>query len=212
LDYTTVSRSVLFIYFMPFVVAVGAHFLLPAERLTVIRFLGLLLAFGGLAFAFSDDLSLPSPSAIKGDLLCLGAAFGWGATTLVIKKTPLIKASPEKVLLYQLAVSAALLFAAAPFFGPLIREITPVTVGAVAFQAIIVVAISYLVWFWLLRHYPAGDLSTFTFLTPVFGLLSGALILREPVGLKLLLALALIAVGIWLVSQRRFGVSKAAAK
>ena len=70
----------------------------------------------------------------------------------------------------------------------------------------------FLVWFWLLRHYPAGDLSTFTFLTPVFGLLSGALILREPVGLKLLLALAFIAAGIWLVSQRRFGIPKAGAK
>ena len=42
---------------------------------------------------------------------------------------------------------------------------------------------SYLVWFWLVRHYPATRLASFTLLTPVFGLLLGALLLAEPMTL-----------------------------
>src|SRR3989304_3425303 len=60
LAYTTVSRSVLFVYAMPFVVAIGAHFLIPAERLTVVKVIGMTAAFIGLVAAFSDRLSLPS--------------------------------------------------------------------------------------------------------------------------------------------------------
>jgi len=203
LDYTTVSRSVLFVYAMPFVVAIGTHFLIPAERLTVVKVIGMTAAFIGLVAAFSDRLSLPSQSALFGDLLCLLAAIAWGATTLVIKTTKLAVASAEKVLLYQLVVSAVLLLPASLLFGPLIRDMTALTVGAVVYQAVIVVAISYLVWFWLLRNYPAGDLSTFAFLTPVFGLLFGAMLLSEPVGPRLILALALVATGLYLVAYRR---------
>jgi drug/metabolite transporter (DMT)-like permease len=202
LDFTSVSRSVLFVYLMPFVVAIGAHFLLPNERLTMLKIVGMVAAFGGLVVAVSDDLSLPSRTALFGDLLCFLGAIAWGATTLVIKSTKLSTASPEKVLVYQLVVSAVMLVPLSLLFGPLIRDITPLTVTAVLYQGIIVVAISYLVWFWLLRHYPAGDLSTFSFLTPVFGLLFGALILSEPVGPKLLFALALLAIGLFMVAWR----------
>jgi drug/metabolite transporter (DMT)-like permease len=202
LDFTSVSRSVLFVYLMPFVVAIGAHFLIPGERLTVLKVIGMVAAFGGLIIALADKLSLPSPSAYFGDILCILGAIAWGATTLVIKSTKLAAASAEKVLLYQLVVSALMLMPLSLFFGPLIREVTPLTVAAVLYQGIIVVAISYVVWFWLLRHYPASDLSTFAFLTPVFGLLFGALLLSEPVGLQLLAALALLAVGLFLVAYR----------
>jgi drug/metabolite transporter (DMT)-like permease len=210
LDFTSVSRSVLFVYLMPFVVAIGAHFLIPNERLTAVKIVGMVAAFSGLVVALFDKLSLPSQSALFGDLLCILGAVAWGATTLVIKSTKLATASAEKVLAYQLVVSAVMLMPLSLFFGPLIRDITPLTVTAVLYQGIIVVAISYLVWFWLLRNYPAGDLSTFTFLTPVFGLLFGALILSEPVGPQLLVALALVAVGLFLVARRPRAVPEAA--
>ncbi len=61
---------------------------------------------------------------------------------------------------------------------------------------------SYLVWFWLIRHYPATRLASFTMLTPVFGLVLGALLLAEPVTARLLVALATVAAGIFLVNRR----------
>ena len=203
LDFTTVARGIVLIYFAPVVVAVGAHFLIPRERLTAIRVVGLLAAFAGVIVAFSDKLSLPNPHALIGDALCLIAAFIWGATTLVIKASRLIRAPAEKVLLYQLAVSAPVMLGLAPFFGPLIRSLDWVAGIGLLYQVVIVVAASYIAWFSLLARYPAGLLSAFTFLTPLFAVAFGAVLLAEPVSPRLILALGLVAGGIFLVNRPR---------
>lgn len=202
LDYTSVSRGIVLIYTMPFFVAVGAHFFLPGERLTTVRSVGLLLAFAGVVILFADRLSLPSPRAVFGDMLCVLAAVAWAATTLVIKGTALARISPEKTLVYQLAVSAVALLALAPFFGPFLRAPDLVSVAALAYQVVIVVSISYVAWFWLLARYPASRLSSFAFLTPLFAVALGWLLLGEPLSPWLLLAVALVAVGIYVVNRR----------
>lgn len=84
LQYTTVARSSLMVNTMPFWVLLGAHFLL-GERMTLVKFGGLLLAFSGVVLVFSDELSLPDPSAFAGDLMSIMAGVLWGATTLVIR-------------------------------------------------------------------------------------------------------------------------------
>ena len=66
---------------------------------------------------------------------------------------------------------------------------------------VIVTFASYLLWFWLVRHYPATRLASFTLLTPVFGLLLGALLLGEPITARLVIALAAVAGGIVLVNR-----------
>lgn len=39
--------------------------------------------------------------------------------------------------------------------------------ASIAFQIVVVSFASYLLWFWLIRHYPATRLAAFTLLTPV---------------------------------------------
>jgi len=203
LDFTTVARGIVLIYFAPVVVAVGAHFLLPRERLTVVRVAGLVAAFAGVVVAFSDKLSLPNPRALVGDALCLIAAFAWGATTLVIKTSRLNRAPAEKVLVYQLAVSAPVMLVIAPFFGPLVRGFDWLVGLAFLYQVVIVVGASYVAWFSLLARYPAAQLSAFTFLTPLFAVALGAFLLSEPISPRLVLALLLVAGGIFLVNRPR---------
>ena len=202
-EYTTVARGILFIYTMPFFVAAGAHVLIPGERLTPLRAFGFCAAFAGVVLVFADRQSAVSADAWIGDLLCLAAAVRWAATTLTIKTTTLRQVSAEKVLMYQLGASAVLGLVLAPFFGPLFREITPLVVVAFVYQVFPVVAVSYIAWFWILLRYPAGQLSAFTFLTPVFSVLFGGLLLSEPVSINLAAALVLVALGIYLVNRPR---------
>ena len=61
--------------------------------------------------------------------------------------------------------------------------------------------ITYVVWFWLMRRYPAAGLSSFAFLTPVFGVLCGGLLLDEPLTIRIFLALALIGAGLIIVNR-----------
>lgn len=201
LDFTTAARGALLINTMPFFVAAGAHLFL-GERLSGTKIAGMVLAFLGIALVFSDRLSMPEPSAFFGDALMLGAAALWAATSLVIKGSRLARVPAEKVLLYQLAASAVL---TAPFVmlaGPLVREGSLQAIGAVLAQAVIVVAFTYVVWFTLMRRYPVSALSDFTFLSPVFGVLGGGLILGEPLTWKVFAALGLIGAGLMIANRR----------
>ena len=205
LQFTTASRMVVFIYIAPFVVALGMPLIASAERLNVVQSVGLVLAFAGVAWAFSEGFSQPAagPKQWLGDALGVLAGILWGATTLAIRGSTLTHASAEKTLLYQLAVSALLLVAAAAISAPPppLPELSLLAWSSLAFQIVIVSFASYLVWFWLVRHYPATRLASFTMLTPVFGLVLGALLLAEPITARLLIALVTVAAGIFLVNR-----------
>ncbi len=202
LVFTAASRAVLFLYMSPFVVALGAHFSIPGERLRPLQVAGLVCAFCGMAAALGDALRLPTYRELLGDAMALAAALFWGATTVLIKASRLAAISPHKNLFYQLGVSALLLPMLSWLAGePGIVAPTRLVLGMLAYQIAIVAFASYLTWFWLVSRYPAGRLSSFSFLTPIFGLLAGALVLGEPVTWGLSLALALVAVGIYLVNR-----------
>ena len=204
LRYTTASRMAVFIYISPFVVALGMPFIAHAERLKPLQMAGLVLAFAGVAWGFAEGFSKPAAGDRQwlGDALGVTAGVLWGATTLAIRGSRLSTASAEKTLLYQLAISGlALAVAAALRSQPWAPALSALTWASLFFQVVIVTFASYLLWFWLVRHYPATRLASFTLLTPVFGLLLGALLLGEPITTRLVVALAAVAGGIVLVNR-----------
>jgi drug/metabolite transporter (DMT)-like permease len=205
LQFTTASRMAVFLYLSPFVVALGMPFIARSERLSVVQLAGLLTAFAGVAWAFAEGFSQPAagPKQWIGDALGVLAAGLWGATTLVIRATRLGAVAAEKTLLYQLGISGLALSGAALVAGqPWVVQPSALTGLSLLFQVVIVTFASFLLWFWLVRHYPATQLASFTLLTPVFGLLLGALLLGEPITVRLLVALAAVAVGIVVVNRR----------
>lgn len=205
LQYTSASRMVVFIYFSPFLVALGMPFIARSERLSALQTAGLVLAFAGVASAFAEGFTKPAigPRQWIGDSLGVLAAFLWAATTLSIRATKLASASAEKTLAYQLGVSGVLLGLGALWHGDAWpQRLSALAIGSLAFQVVIVVFASYLLWFWLVRHYPATRLAAFTLLTPVFGLLMGVVLLGEPITARLLLALAGVTLGMVLVNRQ----------
>lgn len=199
LEHTTVARNTLLVNSMPFWMLVGAHFLL-GEPITMQKFVGLVLAFAGLVVVFSDKLS-GGGGTLFGDVMSLGAGILWAATNIVIKRSRLIEVAPEKLLLYQLAGAAGVGLVAMPFAGSPIRDLSFLPTLALLFQALYIVAFTYVLWFWLLGRYPASGLSSFAFLTPAFGVLCGGLLLGEPLGPRIFLALGLIAAGLIVVNR-----------
>lgn len=204
LEYTPASRAVVFLYTAPFVVAVGLHRLVPAERLNRFQVVGLVAAFGGIVLAFGDNLSLPDGRQMIGDVMLLVAAIMWGATTVTIRTTKLAGVRASKTLFYQLAVSAVALPPASLALGErgVIGTPSALVWASVAFQIVIVAFASYLTWFWLISRYPATRLSAFAFLTPLFGMVFGAWMLGERLTWGLGGAMALVAAGIWLVNRK----------
>jgi drug/metabolite transporter (DMT)-like permease len=202
LEYTNASRAVIFLYTSPFVVALGAQLFIPGEHLRIIQIIGLCCAFAGIVVAFKESLSYPTHRMLVGDGMLVGAAVIWGATTVMIKASPLSKIKPSKTLLYQLSVSAVVLPVGSLVKGELgIVFMTPLIAGCIVYQTVWVAFITYLAWFWLIRHYPPSRLASFTFLTPLFGVLAGGMLLDEPITDGLLLALILVGAGIYLVNR-----------
>lgn len=202
LDLTTVSRASLFFYTMPLWVAAGAHFLIEGERLSGRRILGLATAFAGIALALLANDGGRSPAAHwQGDLLALLGAFCWAGIALLARTTRLRETSAEMNLLYQLAVSAIIVIPLAYWLGDTVREPTAAIYGMFAFQVIVIVAIGFVVWFWILSVYPATSMASFSLLTPVFGIFFGWLIFDDALTLSFVAALLLVGVGLVLVNR-----------
>jgi drug/metabolite transporter (DMT)-like permease len=204
LIWTTATRAVLFMYLAPFLVVIGSRWFIPADHFYPSQWLGLLMSFVGIVLAFGLPTQAADPRQMLGDLMVVGGALAWAATTLVIKTSALNRVSAEKTMLYQLVVSAPLLAAGAIVFGEHIDTMpSALAIGAVAYQAIWVVSVTYVIWFALIVRYSASRLSAFTFLTPLFGVAAGHLVLAEPLTAPFALAVAFVALGLVLVNRPR---------
>jgi drug/metabolite transporter (DMT)-like permease len=198
----------LFLYTSPFWVSLLLPLFVLTERLRAVQWLGLGLAFAAVAFALQDGLYANGATGATGviglgDGLALASGALWALTTVVIRTTRLSTTSPEKLLYYQVAMSAVLL----PFVSVELGEVWQFNLssfawGSLAIQTVAGAFASYLVWMWLLRHYPATRLGSFVFLTPVFAMVFGALWLGETVSTHTLAALVAVAAGIVLVNKK----------
>jgi drug/metabolite transporter (DMT)-like permease len=202
--WTTATRAVLFIYLAPFFVVIASRWLIPGDHFRPSQWLGLLLSFAGIVVAFGLPTPAVDPHQMLGDVMMIGAAMAWAATTLIIKVTALNRVSAEKTMLYQLVVSVPLLGIAAVVFGERMQAM-PSALGlwAFAYQAVWVVSVTFVVWFAFIVRYSASRLSVFTFLTPLFGVVAGHLVLKEPLTPAFALAVAFVAAGLLLVNRPR---------
>ncbi len=197
-DLTTVSRMVVFLYTAPCFTVLGLHFFVPGERMGWRQGGGVLLAFAGLVTAFIDKAA---GGSLLGDFFGVLAALFWAATTVLIRATALARVTATKVLLYQLVVSAAVMFPLSWLVGERgIGVLSAPTLWAMAYQIVIVACISYLAWFWLLTRYLAGRLLVFSFLTPLFGVGFGMVLMGDQPSLHFFAAAAMVVGGIVLVN------------
>ena len=105
-----------------------------------------------------------------------------------------------KTLFYQLFVTVLLLGAVAFSTGKTDMQLTQKTVINLAFQVVVIGLVSYMAWFWLLRRYLASRLSVLSFMTPLFGVAFGVLILGETIDTSFAIGATLVLGGIVLVS------------
>jgi len=211
LKYTTASHMSVFLYTAPIFTVLGLHWLIPAERLQSTQWLGILSAFAGVAVAFSGALFNTSGSSQRdvadmliGDSFGVAAAVLWAATTITIRKSSLSEAEPTTTLFYQLAVGAAILLAFVMLRGESLPTQWDMTsIVSLFFQTVVIAFASYLTWFWLMRRYLASRLSVFSFLTPLFGVAAGVILMHDPISPRFALGAVLVCGGIVLVNFRR---------
>ncbi|MCW1933802.1 DMT family transporter [Pararhodobacter zhoushanensis] len=204
LDNTSVVRASSLFYAMPIWLALAAHFLFPGERLTGPRALGFALGFSGVVLTLAGRAGGLGDGSIAGDLAAIFAGVSWAAIVVVSRKTTLGNTPAETQILWQTVVSAVLLCALAPLYGgPLVRDFDSFQAIMLVVQALGVVCVGFVTWFWLLGRYQASTLASFSFLTPALSALLGWLVLDEPVAATTPIAIALLITGLMLINRHR---------
>jgi drug/metabolite transporter (DMT)-like permease len=214
LRYTTASHMAVFLYTAPIFTALGLHFLVPEERLSRVQWCGIMACFVGIAMAFLGGITQPSFNAdiLYGDFLGLIAGLLWGLTTVVLRYTGLNRIPAAQTTLYQLAMAFVVLFIASALTDQLAVNWTPAVILAVSAQAVVISFFTLLVWFWLLTHYFASRLASFTFLSPIFGVAFGVWLLDDPLDFGFVAGSVLVIAGIAVVNWRPSRMTSAAIK
>jgi len=198
---TSASRAVVFLYTAPFFVALGSYSFL-GERLRASQWGGLALSFAGVALAIGVPQANVDADVLLGDLLIVAGGALWAATTLLVKATSLLKAPAEKGLGYQVAMSIPILALAAWISGERLTHVPSLlSVSLLAYQAFWVVGLTFLLWFALIKTYSASKLSSFTFITPLFGVVASYFILQDTLTITFGVAALLVIAGLYLVNR-----------
>lgn len=203
LRYTSASHTIVLLYTAPIFVALGLHWKLPAERLSRVQWGGIFVAFSGIVVSFllrPQTSSTLQTDALWGDFLALLGGIFWAATTVSVRLSRLAEAPATQTLFYQLLMGGILLLPLAFFSGQATIQWTTLSISSLIFHTMLISFASYLIWFWMLKHYLASRLGVFSFLTPVFGMLFGVLILDEQIELNFIVGTCMVMLGVILVS------------
>jgi len=185
----------------PLLLAVLAPFFL-GERLTPRKAVGLALGFSGVLVAMHARAA--SPFARPADaLLAAGGVLAHVTGTILFKRSrtdthPLVVNAVSLV-----AAGIAVVPFAAALEGAPHTALTPRLVASFAYLVLVMSIGATLVWFWLLSRGEASRVSAFYFLTPLFGVAAGALLLGERLFVLDGVGLVVVSAGIVLVTRSR---------
>jgi len=198
---TAASRSSVFINTQPIQVAVLAHFLLPGDRMSPRKMVGLMVAFLGVLVVSMAMPGLPEAASWRrGDLVVLLAAFWWAVQTIYAKRL-VVRVSPLALTLWQVLLCALVTTVLSLVLEPWTAwHLTGRLAAALLYVSLGVTTTGWALWFYVLREVEASVATTFLFAIPIIGVLAGWLLLNEPLGVHLFGGAILVAIGIFLVT------------
>jgi len=202
LAHTTAAHTIVFLYAAPIFTALGLQFL-PEERLHRVQWAGISVAFLGIVVAFLGRSGRSTGEMVGGDLLALLGGVSWGLSNVVLRRGRIGGSTTEKTVFYQVGMAAVLLLAFAARTHQTRVVLSPAVILALLFQTVVIAIASYIAWFWLLRHYLTSRLMLLSFLTPIFGVALGALLLGDPIDLRFGFGALLVLAGILVVNARQ---------
>lgn len=197
--------AVLFATF-PLLTAALAHVLVPGERLHPRGVAGMLLGLLGLAVLFSEDFGHLGGSHVARSSAILLLAPLVSAVANVAAKRWGRDVHPISLSAIPMGLTAILMggFAFLVERGrPILPD--PVAWGALLYLAVFGSAVTFSLYYWLMRHLPVTRLSLIAYLTPVFAVMIGTLWLHEPMTGRVGAGSALVLGGVALAMHARRG-------
>lgn len=187
--------SILFASY-PFWVALFSHLRLPGERITFAKGVGMSIGFLGIVMIFSDQINLTGRYPIVGMLAILVSALLQAFTLVTLRKhgKPY---SPVALNLVAMFLGAVTLLAASlsiedvkhAYFGTY-------SISSILFLATFGSVVTFVTYFWLVKHVQAVLLSLTAFVAPVITIFMGRYMLSEELDKEILLGASMVLIGI----------------
>ena len=214
---TTSGRSAVFFSAQPIFIALLAPFFLPGDRLTARKVCGLGVAFSGIvvlfsAQLFSDKFGGGLTDALVGDAIVLSSALTIGISGIITKRVA-GRIHPIALVCWQtwitwpiLTVCSWMFEADQPFL------LSTRVIVSIVYLSVLSAAFGFVAYAWLIQRHSPTRVASLTFLTPVFAVLLGWLLLNEHMGVVQLLGVASVCVGIYIVNSSRASQSPTASR
>lgn len=182
---------------------VVAHLLLPKDRMTLPKVLGVALGIAGVAVIFSDRATLAGPGAIRGGLAIVLGAFAVALSNVLVKARG---GAYDPVTLCAVQMTFGMLPLVAGGIAlegsPLAFRWTPRAAFSLLYLALVGSVVAFLLFYWLLRRMDVTKVLLISLVTPVLAVALGAAVLGERLGAGAFLGTAMILGGVFIGARR----------
>jgi drug/metabolite transporter (DMT)-like permease len=193
---TSASHATVLVNLYAVHTVVLAHFMIPGDRLSVRKLVGVLVAYSGIVALFASQWSHGAPTLL-GDVIVTVAGILLAERTVYLARA-VHRLDPVKLLLAQAVVGAACFALASLLFESATTHWTVRLAGSIAYQGVLISGFNFVVNLALLRDYRPSALSAFFLTQPIFGVVAAALVAGDPLTPVLVLACVTVAAGIGL--------------
>lgn len=197
--------SILFAVY-PFVVAIFSHFFLEGEQLSLVKFVGILLGFGGILVIFWQDIQWGGTD-MSGMIAIIVSTILQAMSLVVMKKRAKHISSvalsvggliPGLIVMYGLALTL-------DDFSALTFDVKGV--GSILYLGTFGTVVTFVIYYWLLKHIEAVYMSLVALVTPIVAVILGSLILDEQLSPHAFAGAALVLAGILAANSRELFVT-----
>lgn len=192
-------------YLQPMLVGLLAWMILD-ESLSLAKVFGLILGFSGIVAV--------SVGSIFGDISPVGVAFGAGSAFSWALGTVFFKRYEARIsTMWAVAIPFVIGGAVLTLFSFAIEpwpEVSPTGTlfASLSYVSLVEIALSWLIWFGLIRAGEASRVAVYVFFVPLVSIVIGAIFLGERLTASLLIGTVLIVIGIYTVNRSSTGKDK----
>jgi drug/metabolite transporter (DMT)-like permease len=200
LGYTTAARGTLALSTLPLLTMLVAA-AVGAEAMTLRKSAGVAIAMAGVAFALLSELGSAPAGAWRGDLLMIGGTLCM-AFYNVWARPFMARSSPLGLVTVAMGFGggAVTLVAGASGGFAVVSEFSPAQWIAMLYLGLLGGALAFYLWnFALERTTPTRVANTLT-VNPIAAAILATFLLGEPIGFNLIVGIAGVFAGIWIVS------------
>lgn len=200
--YTSASQGALVQSCLPAMTALVAVLWLR-EHATFARWAGIALSVAGVAVVFSGGSGGEARSAALGAFLMFLTSICWGFYTALAKKTAQLDAITVTTAVMGAGALLLLPIAALEVATQGMPRLSMAAWAGVLYLGAIASGAAYMLYNAALKHVDASQAGAYTNLIPIIGVLTGVIVLGEPLSARAIVGGGIVFLGVWITGLQR---------